>query len=244
MLIKIFKTDTLSSCLSGAPWRHLFLACLILLGLSACTSSRSKPIADDPYYAPIYPETPPTTMAPTGSLYQEQQSSSLYTDIRAHKVGDIITVVLMESTSAKKSANNEISKGSDLSLAPLYGGGKNVTIHGNPIDLNYSDSMKTKREADADQSNSLAGSISANVMQVLSNGNLVIRGEKWISINNGDEFVRITGIVRAEDISPDNRVESPRVANARIQYSGTGTFADSQNVGWLSQFFYSSWWPF
>ena len=167
MLIKIFKTHTIALCLSGTLWRHLLLACLILLGLSACTSSRSKPIADDPYYAPIYPETPPTQMAPTGSLYQEQQSSSLYTDIRAHKVGDIITVVLMESTSAKKSANNEISKGSDLTLAPLYAGGKNVTIHGNPIDLNYSDSMKTKREADADQSNSLAGSISANVMQVL-----------------------------------------------------------------------------
>lgn len=217
---------------------------LLCLWLSACASSGGKPIADDPYYAPVVPAEPPTAMVPTGSLYQDQAASSLYTDLRAHKVGDIITVLLMESTSAKKSANNQISKSSDLAVSPVYGGGKNVTIKGNPLDLNYADSMSTQRAADADQSNSLAGSISANVMQVLSNGNLVIRGEKWISINNGDEFVRITGIIRAEDISPDNSIESPRVANARIQYSGTGTFADSQQAGWLSRFFYSGWWPF
>ena len=81
-------------------------------------------------------------------------------------------------------------------------------------------------------------------MQVLSNGNLVIRGEKWITLNNGEEFVRITGLVRSQDIGPDNTIESLRVANARIQYSGTGSFADSQKVGWLNQFFFSDWWPF
>ncbi|MBB1383389.1 flagellar basal body L-ring protein FlgH, partial [Shewanella sp. SR41-2] len=85
---------------------------------------------------------------------------------------------------------------------------------------------------------------SANIIQVLSNGNLVIRGEKWISINNGDEFIRVTGMIRSEDINPDNTIDSTRVANARIQYSGTGTFADSQKVGWLSSFFMSDWWPF
>ena len=81
-------------------------------------------------------------------------------------------------------------------------------------------------------------------MQVLNNGSLVIRGEKWISINNGDEFIRVTGLVRSQDIKPDNTVDSTRMANARIQYSGTGTFADAQKVGWLSQFFMSDWWPF
>jgi flagellar L-ring protein precursor FlgH len=151
---------------------------------------------------------------------------------------------LKEATQAKKSANNEIKKGSDMTLDPIYAGGGNVTISGVPIDLRYKDSMNTKRESDADQSNSLDGSISANVMQVLNNGNLVVRGEKWISINNGDEFIRVTGIVRSQDIKPDNTIDSTRMANARIQYSGTGTFADAQKVGWLSQFFMSDWWPF
>ncbi len=216
----------------------------VALALVGCASTNQKPIADDPYYAPVYPEAPPTKIAATGSMYQDSQASSLYSDIKALKVGDIITVILQESTKAKKSANNELKKGSDLTLDPIYAGGGNVTISGSPIDLRYKDSMNTKRESDADQSNSLSGSISANVMQVLNNGNLVIRGEKWITINNGDEFVRLTGIVRSQDIRPDNTIDSQRVANARIQYSGTGTFADAQKVGWLSQFFMSDWWPF
>ncbi|WP_144209983.1 flagellar basal body L-ring protein FlgH [Shewanella donghaensis] len=219
----------------------ILTSALLLMG---CGSTQHKPIPDDPFYAPIYPEAPVTKVVSTGSIYMDQQASSLYSDIRAHKVGDIITVLLNESTQATKSANNEIKKGSDLSVDPVYAGGGNVTIKGMPIDLRYSDSMNTKRESDADQSNSLDGSISANVMQVLSNGNLVIRGEKWISINNGDEFIRVTGMVRSQDITPDNTVESTRVANARIQYSGTGTFADAQKVGWLSSFFMGEWWPF
>ncbi|WP_445773058.1 flagellar basal body L-ring protein FlgH [Shewanella sp.] len=223
--------------------KYLALTSVVLFAMG-CSSTPKKPIADDPYYAPVYPDAPPTQVAATGSIYLDTQASSLYSDIRAHRVGDIITVTLKESTQAKKSANNEISKGSNLSVEPVYAGGKNVSINGISLDLGYTDSMDTKREADADQSNSLDGSISANVMQVLSNGNLVIRGEKWISINNGDEFIRVTGIVRSQDINPDNTIDSTRVANARIQYSGTGTFADSQKVGWLNSFFMSDWWPF
>ena len=223
----------------------ILLSLIAAFALTGCSSaSHQKPIPDDPYYAPVYPEAPPTKIAATGSMYQDSQASSLYSDIKALKVGDIITVILMEQTQATKSASNEIKKGTDLSLDPIYAGGGNITIGGQPIDLKYKDSMNTKRESDADQSNSLSGSISANVMQVLNNGNLVIRGEKWISINNGDEFVRITGVVRSQDIRPDNTIDSPRVANARIQYSGTGTFADVQKVGWLSSFFMGSWWPF
>jgi flagellar L-ring protein precursor FlgH len=220
--------------------KPLFLIIPALL-LGACSSTQNKPIADDPYFAPVYPEAPPTRIAPTGSIYQDSQASSLYSDLRAHRVGDIITVVLVESTQAKKSVGNKIKKGSDMSVNP---GGNNVTIKGNPLDFRYGDSMDTNREADADQSNSLSGQISANVMQVLGNGNLVIRGEKWITINNGDEFIRVTGIIRPQDITPENTIDSPKVANARIQYSGTGTFAESQKVGWLSQFFLSDWWPF
>ncbi|BAJ01388.1 flagellar basal body L-ring protein FlgH [Shewanella violacea] len=220
---------------------------VLLLGflLSGCNStSAHKPIPDDPYYAPVYPEAPATKIVATGSMYQASQASSLYSDIKALKVGDIITVILMEQTQAKKSASNEIKKGTDLTLDPIYVGSGNISISGQALDLRYKDSMNTKRESDADQSNSLSGSISANVMQVLNNGNLVIRGEKWISINNGDEFVRLTGLVRSQDIRPDNTIDSTRVANARIQYSGTGTFADVQKVGWLSSFFMGSWWPF
>ncbi len=217
---------------------------IALLALSACSSTQHKPIPDDPYYAPVYPEAPATKVEQTGSMYQASQAASLYSDIRAHRAGDIITIMLEESTSAKKSAANEIKKGSNASLSPITAGGNSITVNGQTLDMSYKDDMNTKRESDADQSNSLTGKISANVMKVLSNGNLVVRGEKWITINNGDEFIRVTGIVRAQDISPDNTVASHRIANARIQYSGSGTFADAQKVGWLGRFFLSDWWPF
>ncbi|WP_417762029.1 flagellar basal body L-ring protein FlgH [Shewanella sp.] len=221
---------------------------IIVLGfamLGGCVStSNDKPIPDDPYYAPVYPDDTNINQPPTGSIYASRKASSLFTDLKAHRVGDIVTIVLTESTQASKSANNQMAKGSNMTVNPMTVAGANVTMNGNPLDFGYSDSMDTNRQAGTDQSNSLSGEISANVMQVLSNGNLVIRGEKWITINNGDEFIRVTGIVRPQDIATDNTVQSPRVANARIQYSGTGTFADSQKVGWLSKFFFSDWWPF
>ncbi|MDF0532960.1 flagellar basal body L-ring protein FlgH [Shewanella yunxiaonensis] len=222
----------------------LILKLLPLLLLGACAANQQKPIPDDPYYAPVYPDDGNSGLVPTGSIFEHNRATPLFSDLKAHRVGDIVTIQLVESTQAKKSAANQISKGSDLTVNPLTAAGSNVTINGKSLDLGYSDSMDTKRSAGTDQSNSLSGEISANVIQVLGNGNLVVRGEKWITINNGDEFIRITGIVRPQDITTSNTVQSPRVANARIQYSGTGTFADSQKVGWLSKFFMSDWWPF
>ncbi|RYV02502.1 flagellar basal body L-ring protein FlgH [Shewanella sp. OPT22] len=223
--------------------RSLFIVGMVVV-LSACNSTSHKPIPDDPFYAPVYPDTPPTRVEPTGSIYMDAEAASLYSDIRAHKVGDIITINLSEATQARKSATSEITKANSNSIDPIFGGGANITLKGKPLDFRYNDSFDTSRESDANQSNSLSGSISANVMKVLSNGHLVVRGEKWISINNGEEFIRVTGLVRSEDIRPDNTIDSTRIANARIQYSGTGTFAEAQKVGWLNKFFLSDWWPF
>jgi flagellar L-ring protein precursor FlgH len=71
----------------------------------------------------------------------------------------------------------------------------------------------------------------------------MIRGEKWITLNNGDEYIRLTGVIRSKDIGSNNTIVSNKVANARIQYSGTGDFADTQEQGWLTSFFSSQWWP-
>lgn len=82
-----------------------------------------------------------------------------------------------------------------------------------------------------------------HVLRVLPNGNLMIRGEKWLTLNKGDEYIRLTGIIRPQDITSSNTITSHKVANARIQYSGTGTFAEVNEQGFLSKFFNSSWWP-
>ena len=83
-----------------------------------------------------------------------------------------------------------------------------------------------------------------SVVQVLPNGNLMVRGEKWLMLNNGNEYIRVTGVLRPEDINSDNTVSSQRIANARIQYGGTGDFSNTQERGWLAKFFNSVFNPF
>jgi flagellar L-ring protein precursor FlgH len=212
--------------------------------LTGCMATNEKPIADDPYYAPIYPEQPPVNIVKTGSLFNVNQLESLYADVKARRVGDIIEVVLSENTTAKKKANSNTKKENSATLSPITGlNGANVTIGGNSLSFGLDQDSEFKGAGTSDQSNSLSGSISVSVVKVLGNGNLIVRGEKWMTINNGDEFIRLNGIIRPQDISAKNQVNSIKVANARIQYSGTGAFADSQKAGWLARFFNSSWWP-
>ena len=215
------------------------------LALAGCMSTpQQKPIADDPYYAPVYPAPKAQPVMTTGSLFQQARVVNFYSDSKAHRIGDIIQVQLRETTQAKKSAKNDIKKENKFTLSPVTGGSKKVTINGKELEVGLDQKGQFKGQAGADQSNSLTGSISVHVAQVLENGNLLVRGEKWITLNNGDEFIRLTGMVRPKDISADNVIDSGRIANARIQYSGTGSFANSQQMGWLTQFFNGPLWPF
>lgn len=201
-------------------------------------------VKNDPFFAPVEPIEADRDIVESGSLFQDSYANNLYSDIKAHRVGDIITVYLEESTSAKKQAGTSFDKNSSFSVAieditlpstkesgvSVYGGGG----EGNQTS-NFSGDSGT------DQSNSLEGSITVNVTRVLSNGNLEIRGEKWLMLNNGEEFIRIKGMIRSEDVSSDNSVSSTHIANSRIQYGGTGDFANTQKQGWLTSFFNENW---
>ena len=217
---------------------------LSVLWLSGCTALPNSPKPDDPDFAPSMPEEDVVNVEPTGSIFNQGQVNSVYSDIKAHRVGDIITVQLVESTSAKKGANSQQSKDSSLGMNALNVGGKPVTINGYDTSVSMGGNNSFKGQSKADQSNSLQGNISVSVVKVLANGNLMVRGEKWVMLNNGNEFIRVTGIVRSEDVNADNTVLSQRVANARIQYGGTGDFANTQERGWLAQFFNGPWSPF
>lgn len=212
--------------------------------LSACAVNHDVE-KEDPFFAPIMPEILAEDVVSTGSLYHTGWSNGLYSDTKARRVGDIITVLLMENTQASKTAKTETSKETDASLSPLVGlNGLAPTIGGNTLELGIESDGSFKGDAKSNQSNSLNGEITVHVLRVLPNGNLIIRGEKWLTLNTGQEFIRLTGIVRSEDIASDNTVESTRVANARISYSGKGSLAETQEAGWLSGFFMSSLWPF
>jgi len=219
-----------------------------MAALAGCVSPPPKP--NDPYYAPVLPRTPLPAAANNGSIYQAGFEQNLYGDRKAFRVGDIITITLNEATQASKNANSNLSKKSTTSigLTSLFGSVPNTN---NPLgsgDLSltagYSGNRATDGTSKAGQSNSLTGSITVTVADVLPNGIIAVRGEKWMTLNTGDELVRIAGLVRADAIATDNTVPSTRVADARITYSGTGSFADTSQPGWFDRFFLSPLWPF
>ena len=193
---------------------------------------------------PLPPEPQAVPLSNNGSLFAQGLSNGLYSDNKARHEGDIITVVLREKTQASKKAKTETQKDSNVAFEPLNIAGRNASIGGNVLQFGAGSTQDFKGDAKADQSNSLVGDISVNVLQVLSNGNLVIRGEKWLTLNTGKEYIRLTGVIRSQDVDVNNTVESTKIANARIEYSGTGSHHNGQSPGWLSQFFSSSWWPF
>lgn len=220
----------------------------IATALGGCVNPPPKP--NDPYYAPVLPRTPLPAAQNNGAIYQAGFEQNLYDDRKAFRVGDIITITRNEKTQASKKANSDIQKDSKtkMGLTSLFGSGMttNNPIGGGDLSLSaeYGGSRDAKGDSQAGQSNSLTGSITVTVAEVLPNGILSVRGEKWMTLNTGNELVRIAGLVRADDIATDNTVSSTRVADARITYSGTGAFADASQPGWLDRFFLSPLWPF
>lgn len=212
-------------------------ALVLLQGCTAMTRPRAEP--NDPEYSPARAQAMVQRNPDSGAIYQVSRNYNLYGDTKALNVGDVLTIMLQESTSASKNAETSITKDQELGLAE-----PNIFGYGN-IGLSASANLERDFEgsAEADQSNSLAGSISVTVVEVLPNGVLRVRGEKWLSLTNGDEYIRMTGLVRPQDIQPDNTVASNRIADARFAYGGTGDFDQANQMGWLARFFNSEWWP-
>ena len=215
----------------------------LLVAVAALAGCMSAPSRIDPAFQPTMPiaqEAPPPA---DGSIYHDAQSMELFSDPRAHRVGDILTIVLIENTQASKKASTSTSKKDDTSLGGATLWGKTFPLNGGKI-ASLSGERGFDGSGTSSQSNQLTGQITVTVAQRLSNGNLLVRGEKWLTINQGQELVRISGIVRPQDIGQDNSVPSTRVADARIGYTGRGTLADANTQGWLSRFFGSKWMPF
>ena len=183
-------------------------------------------------YAPIYEtETVSESEAGFGSIYKPKQGSLFAMEGRASRVGDILTVAFTESFQATKSQNAATSRSSESSVTfppvveKLIPGEEFASSGENT----FSGSGSTA------QSNSLTGSVSVHVIRVFGNGNLEIMGQKKLTLNNGDEYIRVSGIVRPRDISADNVVQSDRIANADINYIGAGDIARSGKKGWYTR---------
>jgi len=221
--------------------RVLFLFALVLL--TACASKPEMQPAPD--FVPVRPIISAPPPPENGSIYQNGYGISLFSDVSAKRVGDVITVILDESTNARKSATTNTSKDSamEIPIPTILGAG--LTKDG--IDILNTDiesSRSFSGAGDSSQSNSLQGRITVTVAEVLPNGYLMVQGEKRLTLNQGNEHVRFSGIVRPADIKADNTVSSTSVANAQIIYAGTGVIAEANTKGWFSRFLSSKWWPF
>jgi len=216
--------------------RHTSALAVLAVGLAFASPAFAKAKKEPIEYAPAYAMPAPAPVQANGSIFQ---ASTGYTPLtsgsRAGQVGDIITILLVESTQASKSNAANTGREGSIGLIPPTTGPLSKLFKS--TDIAASGSNDFKGAGNASQSNSLSGEITVTVAQVFPNGTMLVRGQKAVTLNRGDEFIQITGLVRTADISPDNRVLSTRVADARITYTGKGEIARASRQGWLQRFF-------
>ena len=177
----------------------------------------------------------PVPVVATGSIFQAQDGyAALYEGWRARKVGDPLTIVLVERTAASKSSGSKLDSNGSGSITPPTTGFLNLF---NKSDATLSGGRSFNGTGAADQTNSLSGEVSVTVAQVYPNGTMLVQGQKRVTLNRGDEFLKIKGLVRTADVDANNRVLSTRVADAQISYTGKGDVARAGRQGWLSRFF-------
>ncbi len=220
-----------------------FILPLICIGLSGCAALPESMPRHNPAFAPAPPPHSARTLQPTGSIYQANTSMRLFENLTAKRVGDILTIRLVEATDASKDADLKVQKSNAIGAsAPLILGKTNFL--GVDWESKVTTDKNFKGTGESSQSNKLKGTITVTVVEVLPNGNLRVQGEKRLTINDGHEYVRLSGIVRPVDIDDTNSVPSTQVADATIMYTGEGAMADVKQVGWLTRFFNSLFFPF
>ncbi len=194
---------------------------------------KTAPPAEYRVTMPLRPA--PVATPANGAIFQATNGyAGLYEGTRARAVGDPLTIVLVERTSASKSAASKLDSGGGFGLTPPTTGSLSLF---KDTDASIKGSRNFGGTGSADQSNALSGEVSVTVAEVLPNGTMIVQGQKTVTLNRGDEFVQIRGIVRPADIDANNRVLSTRVADARIAYTGRGDVARASRQGWFSRFF-------
>ncbi len=225
-------------------FKKLALSTTMLALLSACSATRIE-VLPDPQYAPVDLKAAKYQPVNNGSIFQVGRSVRLFEDNKAFRVGDLLSITLSESTNASKSAATSTTKDDEIDTGVSALLGTVPTFKGDAI---LNNSMISERDfsgtGDSAQSNSLDGEITVMVFDILPNGTLMVRGEKIIGLNQGSEFIRISGLVRPQDVSANNVVFSRKLANARIYYGGGGVVAEANSKGWLSRLFDSPSFPF
>ncbi len=227
--------------------RRYLLLCITFIFLTGCAGLSKEPShmvqtteIQKPKFSVYEPPKPEE-----GSLWSEVSEVSLFQDMKARKVGDIVTVRIVEDPEAKLNANTKTSRSSSIDAAQLKFLGylkalaeKNSRLAQDPgTDNLFSASLSTAFDGkgSSDRDGHVKAYITAVVEKVLFNGNLYISGQREVRVNNETQYITLSGVVRPKDITSSNEVSSTYVADARITYSGSGPVADKQRPGWLGR---------
>ena len=217
-----------------ASWLPSVLGMVLLAVLEGCAYVPRQNIVNGPTSSP--PQPAPVPVA-NGSIYQANYVRPLFEDRRPRGIGDILTVVLNEKVNAAKnssaSAGREGSGGLTVTAVPKLTGG--LVDASQNMDMSGKNDFSGKGAAAAN--NSVTGTISVTVRDILPNGNLSVIGERQIGINQGTEYIRLSGIVNPRFITAQNTIQSTQIADARLEYYGDGFIDEAQRMGWLQRFF-------
>ena len=228
-----------------------YLAIMIsMVGLTACTQAFKPQTSDIPSHVQVAKAQP---MKAKGAIWSESTTNdNLFADVKAHGLNDIVTILVEETTAASGKANTKTGRDNSVNLGVDNFLGKNLNFKsflGIPGTGPFTPSVGATSSSaftgsgTTTRSGSLKGVITARVIEVLPNGNLVVRGTREMVVNDEKQTMALTGVIRPQDIASDNSISSTMVADARIEYGGNGIVADQQEQGWLSRVL--GWiWPF
>ncbi|GAA4044925.1 flagellar basal body L-ring protein FlgH [Parerythrobacter jejuensis] len=218
------------------------IALAALATLGGCMADGVRPMAG--FGPPPVPQARPSFAPPPGrvgsgandgAIYQASTGyAALHEGLRARKVGDIVTIVLVESIGSSKSTSSQTGRSGSAGLTPPTAGPLSFL---NPDALKAAADSSFKGTGNAAQRSTLNGAIAVTIADVRPNGTARVIGEKHMALSQGKEFVQFAGIVRLADINGDNRILSTQVADAQILYSGKGAIQRASKPGWLSSFF-------
>jgi flagellar L-ring protein precursor FlgH len=244
------KRNRMNSHSIGAELLVLAIFCLVVSGCAGTTKSQDKLGAFTPpkqianSSAIPYPEAgpQPSSLTPTGSLWAPS-AGSLYSDLRASKIGDLITITVSEESKGSKVATTSTSRAktsggqasfSGAGVGPSAASNQNAAFSFGPYSTSFNNNFKG--DGKTEKTDSMTAYMTATVVDVLPNGNLLIRGSRWTKVNDEMQQMILEGVVRPTDISRNNSVSSQSVAEAKIFMVGKGPVTQHQKPGWLNQF--------